>query len=270
VSRKVEKPAKPAKLRRKDYENKLLKLQTELCYVQDWVRETGARVIIVLEGRDTAGKGGLIKRMTERVSPRTFRVVALSAPSERDRTKLYLQRYIEQFPAGGEVVIFDRSWYNRAGVERVMGYTKEKDVERFLENVPTFERWLVESGIILIKLWLEVGMEEQDRRFRQRIHDPLRQWKLSPMDVKSYSRWYDYSRARDAMFEATSRPAAPWYVVRSDEKKRARLNGIKHILSKIPYEKVKRDKVDLGKRSKKHRYDDKLDLRKVKLIREVF
>jgi len=270
VSRKVEKPAKPEKLRRKDYENKLLKLQTELCYVQDWVRETGARVIIVLEGRDTAGKGGLIKRMTERVSPRTFRVVALSAPSERDRTKLYLQRYIEQFPAGGEVVIFDRSWYNRAGVERVMGYTKEKDVERFLENVPTFERWLVESGIILIKLWLEVGMEEQDRRFRQRIHDPLRQWKLSPMDVKSYSRWYDYSRARDAMFEATSRPAAPWYVVRSDEKKRARLNGIKHILSKIPYEKVKRDKVDLGKRSKKHRYDDKLDLRKVKLIREVF
>ena len=270
VSRKVEKPAKPAKLRRKDYENKLLKLQTELCYVQDWVRETGARVIIVLEGRDTAGKGGLIKRMTERVSPRTFRVVALSAPSERDRTKLYLQRYIEQFPAGGEVVIFDRSWYNRAGVERVMGYTKEKDVERFLENVPTFERWLVESGIILIKLWLEVGMEEQDRRFRQRVHDPLRQWKLSPMDVKSYSRWYDYSRARDAMFEATSRPAAPWYVVRSDEKKRARLNGIKHILSKIPYEKVKRDKVDLGKRSKKHRYDDKLDLRKVKLIREVF
>ena len=270
VSRKGEKPAKPEKLGRKNYEKKLLKLQTELCYVQDWVRETGARVIIVLEGRDTAGKGGLIKRMTERVSPRTFRVVALSAPSERDRTKLYLQRYIEHFPAGGEVVIFDRSWYNRAGVERVMGYTKERDVERFLKNVPTFERWLVESGIILIKLWLEVGMEEQDRRFRQRIHDPLRQWKLSPMDVKSYSRWYDYSRARDVMFEATSRPSAPWYVVRSDEKKRARLNGIKHILSKIPYEKVKRDKVDLGKRSKKHRYDDKLDLRKVKLVREVF
>ena len=265
-----DKKAAPEKLSRKDYEKRLGKLQTELCYLQDWVRETGARVVIVLEGRDTAGKGGLIKRMTERVSPRTFRVVALSAPSERDRTKLYLQRYIEHFPAGGEVVIFDRSWYNRAGVERVMGYTDKEEVERFLADVPKFERWLVESGVILIKVWLEVGMKEQDRRFRQRIDDPIRQWKLSPMDVKSYSRWYDYSRARDAMFEATSRPAAPWYVVRSDEKKRARLNGIKHILSKIPYEKVKRDKVDLGKRSKKHRYDDKLDLRKVKLIREVF
>jgi len=260
----------PEKLSRKDYEKKLLKLQTELCYVQDWVRETGARIVIVLEGRDTAGKGGLIKRMTERLSPRTFRVVALSAPSERDRTKLYLQRYIEHFPAGGEVVIFDRSWYNRAGVERVMGYTKKEEVERFLENVPKFEQWLVKSGIILIKLWLEVGMEEQDRRFHQRIEDPLRQWKLSPMDVKSYSRWYDYSRARDAMFEATSTSFAPWYVVISDDKKRARLNGIKHILSKIPYEKVKREKVHLGKRSKKHRYDDKLDLHKVKLVREVF
>ncbi len=260
----------PEKLSRKDYEKKLLKLQTELCYVQDWVRETGARIVIVLEGRDTAGKGGLIKRMTERVSPRTFRVVALSAPNERDRTKLYLQRYIEHFPAGGEIVIFDRSWYNRAGVERVMGYTKTEEVERFLENVPKFERWLVESGTILIKLWLEVGMDEQDRRFRQRIEDPLRQWKLSPMDVKSYSRWYDYSRARDAMFEATSTSFAPWYVAISDDKKRARLNGIKHILSKIPYEKVKREKVHLGKRSKKHRYDDKLNLHKIKLVREVF
>jgi polyphosphate kinase 2 len=270
ASQKSIKPKSPEKLSRKDYEKKLLKLQTELCYVQDWVRETGARVVIVLEGRDTAGKGGLIKRMTERVSPRTFRVVALSAPTERDRTKLYLQRYIEHFPAGGEIVIFDRSWYNRAGVERVMGYTSEKDVERFLENVPKFERWLVESGIILIKLWLEVGMDEQDRRFRKRIHDPLRQWKLSPMDVKSYSRWYDYSRARDAMFAATSHSFAPWHVAISDDKKRARLNGIKHILSKIPYKKVKREKVHLGKRSRKHRYDDKLDLHKVKLVREVF
>ena len=266
----VKKPKTREKLSRKDYEKKLLKLQTELSYLQDWVRETGARVVIVLEGRDTAGKGGLIKRMTERVSPRTFRVVALSAPTERDQTKLYLQRYIEHFPAGGEVVIFDRSWYNRAGVERVMGYTKKQDVDRFLENVPKFERWLVECGIILIKLWLEVGMDEQDRRFRQRIDDPLRQWKLSPMDVKSYSRWYDYSRARDAMFEATSHRFAPWYVVHSDDKKRARLNGIKHILSQIPYEKVKREKVHLGKRSKKHRYDDKLDLHKVKMVREVF
>lgn len=274
---KIEKPGKkskegktPEKLSRKEYENRLLKLQTELCYLQDWVRETGARIIIVLEGRDTAGKGGLIKRMTERLSPRTFRVVALSAPNERERTKLYLQRYIEHFPAGGEVVIFDRSWYNRAGVERVMGYTSDEEVERFLENVPKFERWLVESGIILIKLWLEVGMDEQDRRFRKRIDDPLRQWKLSPMDVKSYSRWYDYSRARDAMFDATSHPVAPWYVVRSDDKKKARLNGIKHILSQIPYKRIKRDKVHLGKRSNKHRYDDKLDLRKAKLVREFF
>ena len=265
-----DKRAAPEKLSRKDYEKKLEKLQAELCYLQDWVRETGARVVIVLEGRDTAGKGGLIKRMTERVSPRTFRVVALSAPSERDRTKLYLQRYIEHFPAGGEVVIFDRSWYNRAGVERVMGYTDKEDVERFLEAVPKFERWLVEAGVILIKLWLEVGMKEQERRFRQRIDDPIRQWKLSPMDVKSYSRWYDYSRARDAMFAATSHPFAPWYVVHSDDKKRARLNGIKHILSQIPYKRIKREKVHLGKRSNKHRYDDKLDLRKVKLVREVF
>ena len=260
----------PEKLSRQDYEDRLTKLQTEVCYLQDWVRETGTRVVIVLEGRDTAGKGGLIKRLTERVSPRTFRVVALNAPTQRDQTKLYLQRYIEHFPAGGEVVIFDRSWYNRAGVERVMGYTKDKEVKRFLRDVPKIERWLVESGVLLIKLWLEVGMEEQDRRFRQRIEDPLRQWKLSPMDVKSYSRWYDYSRARDEMFAATSHPFAPWHVLPSDDKKRARLNGIKHILSQIPYERIKRDKVHLGKRSKKGRYDDKLDLRKVKLVREVF
>ena len=268
--RAVKKGGSPEKLSRKDYEKKILKLQTELCYLQDWVRETGARVVIVCEGRDTAGKGGLIKRMIERVSPRTFRVVALSAPSEREKSKLYLQRYIEHFPAAGEVVIFDRSWYNRAGVERVMGYTSQKDVDRFLKNVPKFERWLIESGVILIKLWLEVGMKEQDRRFRQRINDPLRQWKLSPMDVKSYSRWYDYSRARDAMFEATSHQPAPWYVLRSDDKKRARLNGIKHILSQIPYKKIKRDKVHLGKRSHKHRYDDALNPHKVKLVRKVF
>ena len=277
VRAKVEKPqpdkkahAREEKLPRKDYEKALLKLQTELCYLQDWVRESGARVVVVLEGRDTAGKGGLIKRLTERVSPRTFRVVALSAPTERDRTKLFLQRYIEHFPAGGEVVIFDRSWYNRAGVERVMGYTKEKDVERFLENVPKFEQWLVESGIILIKLWLEVGRKEQERRFRQRIDDPLRQWKLSPMDIKSYSRWHDYSRARDAMFDATSHPFAPWFLLHSDDKKRARLNGLKHILSQIPYEKVKRDKVKLPKRSDKKSYKEKLNLHKVKLVRDAF
>ena len=265
-----EAPASEEKLSRKDYEKALLKLQTELCYLQDWVRESGARVVIVLEGRDTAGKGGLIKRLTERVSPRTFRVVALSAPSERDRTKLFLQRYIEHFPAGGEVVIFDRSWYNRAGVERVMGYTKEKDVELFLQNVPKFEQWLVKSGIILIKLWLEVGKKEQERRFRQRVDDPLRQWKLSPMDIKSYSRWHDYSRARDAMFDATSHPFAPWFVLHSDDKKRARLNGIKHILSQIPYERVKRDKVKLPKRSDKRAYKEKLNLHKVKLVRDAF
>ena len=262
--------SKPERLGRKEYEKKMQKLQVELCYLQEWVRETGARVVIVCEGRDTAGKGGLIKRLTERVSPRTFRIVALSAPTERDRTKLFLQRYIEHFPAGGEIVIFDRSWYNRAGVERVLGYTPEKDVDRFLENVPKFEHWLIESGIILIKLWLEVGQKEQNRRFRQRIDDPLRQWKLSPMDVKSYAHWYDYSRARDAMFEATSSSAAPWYVLKSDDKKRARLNGIKHILSLIPYKRIKHDKIDLGKRSKKHRYDDKINLHKVKLVREVY
>jgi polyphosphate kinase 2 len=196
--------------------------------------------------------------------------VALSAPTERDRTKLFLQRYIEHFPAGGEVVIFDRSWYNRAGVERVMGYTSEEDVQRFLENVPKFERWIVESGVILIKLWLEVSKEEQERRFRQRIEDPLRQWKLSAMDVKSYSRWYDYSRARDAMFEMTSHKHAPWYVLHSNDKKRARLNGIKHILSQFPYDRIKRRKIVLPKRSNKHRYDDKLDARKIELVREVF
>jgi len=258
------------KLSRKDYEKKLEKLQVQLCYLQDWVRETGARVMIVCEGRDTAGKGGLIKRLTERVSPRTFRVVALSAPDERERSKLYLQRYVEHFPVAGEVVIFDRSWYNRAGVERVMRYTKKKEVERFLENVPKFEQWLVESGVILIKLWLEVGMKEQDRRFRQRIHDPLRQWKLSPMDVKSYARWHDYSRARNAMFAATSGPNAYWYVLPSDDQKRARLNGIKHILSQIPYERIKRDKIRFPKRSDKPRREDKIDFRKAKLVREVY
>ena len=261
---------KPEKLSTKAYEKELQKLQVELCYLQDWVRETGARVIIVCEGRDTAGKGGLIKRLTERVSPRTFRVVALSAPNERERSMLYLQRYIQHFPAGGEVVIFDRSWYNRAGVERVMGYADKQEVERFLANVPNFEKWLIEQGIILIKLWLEVGKKEQDRRFAQRIEDPRRQWKLSPMDLKSYSRWYDYSRARDAMFKATSTEATPWYVIRSDDKKRARLNGMKHILSLVPYKRIKRDKIKLPKRSNKGRYNDELDLKKVRLVKEVY
>ena len=274
-----EKEAKPARLKppagsekisNKDYEKELHKLQVELCYLQDWVRETGARVVVVCEGRDTAGKGGLIKRLTERVSPRTFRIVALTSPTEREKSMLYLQRYIPHFPAAGEVVIFDRSWYNRAGVESVMGYASKKEVENFLRNVPHFENWLVEQGIVLIKLWLEVGKKEQDRRFAKRIEDPLRQWKLSPMDLKSYSRWYEYSRARDAMFEATSQDAAPWWVIVSDDKKRARLNGIKHILSQIPYKRIKRDKVELSKRSSKHRYNDKLDVTKVKLVKEVY
>ena len=260
----------PEKMSGKEYEKKLEKLQVELCHLQDWVRETGARVVIVFEGRDTAGKGGLIRRLTERVSPRTFRVVALSAPTERERTKLYLQRYIEHFPAAGEIVIFDRSWYNRAGVERVMGYASKAEVDTFLTNVPKFEQWLVDQGIILIKLWLEVGMDEQERRFRARIEDPLRQWKLSPMDLKSYSRWYDYSQARDAMFEATSTKAAPWHVIDSNDKKRARLNGIKHILSLIPYKRIKHKKPSLPKRPKKARIDDRLDPKKVKMVPEVF
>jgi polyphosphate kinase 2 len=267
---KEKKAGKPEKMGRKDYEKEMQKLQVELCYLQDWVRETGARVIIVCEGRDTAGKGGLIKRLVERVSPRTFQVVALNAPTEREKSMLYLQRYVQHFPAGGEVVIFDRSWYNRAGVERVMGYTSQQDVERFLDNVPGFEQWLVGQGIVLIKLWLEVGKKEQDRRFKQRIEDPLRQWKLSPMDLKSYSRWYDYSRARDEMLKKTSHDAAPWYVVRSDDKKRARLNGIKHILSTIPYKRIKRDKIKLPPRSNKDRYNDELDLKKVKLVKEIY
>jgi len=260
----------PEKMGRKEYEKKLYKLQVELCHLQDWVRENKARVIIVCEGRDTAGKGGLIRRLTERVSPRTFRIVALSAQGQYERKKLFIQRYIEQFPVEGEVVIFDRSWYNRAGVERVMGFTPEEEIDEFLRNVPEFEKWLVNAGIILIKLWLEVGMDEQDRRFKGRIEDPLKQWKLSPMDLKSYTRWYDYSRARDAMFEATSHEAAPWHVLHSNDKKRARLNGIKHILSLIPYKRIKQEKVELPKRGNRHRYDDRLDTSKVKLVPEAY
>lgn len=258
------------KLSRKEYEEELEKLQVQLCYLQDWVRAKGARVIIVFEGRDTAGKGGLIKAITERVSPRCFRVIALSSPTEREKTQLFLQRYVEHFPAAGEIVMFDRSWYNRAGVDRVMGFANKESVEAFLANVPVFENWLVKSGIILIKLWLEVGMDEQDRRFKARIEDPLRQWKLSPMDKESYSRWYDYSRARDDMLAATDRPETPWYVLRTDDKKRGRLNGIAHILSLIPYKKIKRAKVDLGKRSNKHKYNDRLNPRKVNLIPERY
>ena len=248
-------------MKRKRYEKELHKLQVELCHLQEWVKAKGLKVIIVFEGRDTAGKGGTIKALTERVSPRVFRVVALPAPSGRQMSQLYMQRYIEHFPAGGEVVIFDRSWYNRAGVERIMGFVDEKVCEHFLKNIPVFEKEIINSGIILIKLWLEVGMEEQDRRFAARIFDPLRQWKLSPMDLESYGRWYDYSRARDAMLKHTDSKDAPWFIVRSDDKRRGRLNCIAHILKTIPYKKIHRSKVKLPKRSKKGAYNDQASLK---------
>lgn len=244
------------KIKTKDYEAELRKLHVELAYLQRWVKETGARIVIVFEGRDAAGKGGMIKAITERVSPRVFRVVALPPPTEREKTQLYLQRYISYFPAAGEIVIFDRSWYNRAGVELVMGFCTEEDRRGFLNVVPMAERWIVQSGILYIKMWLEVGMEEQERRFKARIADPLRQWKLSPMDVESYARWYDYSHARDDMLEATDNENAPWRILRSDDKKRARLNGISHILSLIPYERLEAPEVELPKRKTKHAYDD--------------
>src|SRR5947208_4853967 len=219
------------KLKRKDYEKELRRLQAELCLLQEWMKREGNRVILVFEGRDGAGKGGTIKAITERVSPRVFRVVALPAPSDREKSQLYIQRYLQHFPAAGEVVIFDRSWYNRAGVECVMEFCTDDQYQRFIELCPKFENHIVSSGIILIKFWLEVGQEEQERRFEARIEDPLRQWKLSPMDVESYARWYDYSRARDMMLEATDGKEAPWCIVPSDDKRRARLNCIAHLLS---------------------------------------
>jgi polyphosphate kinase 2 len=250
-------------MKTKAYEEHLRELQVQLCYLQDWVKATGARVILVFEGRDAAGKGGLIKAITERVSPRTFRVVALTAPTEREKTQMFIQRYIPHFPAGGEIVIFDRSWYNRAGVEYVMGFCTEEERDQFLQGCPAVEKWMVESGIILIKTWLEVGMEEQDRRFEARMTDPLRQWKLSPMDLEAFGRWYDYSRARDTMLEATDRKFAPWFILPSNDKKQARLNGIAHILSMIPYERVKRPQIKMPKRSDKGKYDDELKGRRV-------
>src|SRR6516225_7255064 len=243
-------------MKRKEYEKELRKLQVELCALQDWVRQQGLRVVVIFEGRDAAGKGGTIKAITERVSPRVFRVVALPAPSDREKTQLYAQRYIQHFPAAGEVIIFDRSWYNRAGVEYVMGFCTKDQYKEFVENCPKFESHIVKSGIILIKFWLEVGQEEQRRRFEARIEDPLRQWKLSPMDLESYAQWYAYSRARDLMLEATDTKDAPWHIVRSDDKRRARLNCISHLLSLIPYKKAPREKVKLPKRSGKGEYDD--------------
>ncbi|MFY0567221.1 polyphosphate kinase 2 [Archangium lansingense] len=243
-------------LKRKAYEKELRKLQAQLCLLQDWVKQEGLRVIVVFEGRDAAGKGGTIRAITERVSPRVFRVVALPAPSDREKTQMFLQRYVPHFPAAGEIVIFDRSWYNRAGVELVMGFCTPEEHKRFLKGCPVFEKYMVESGILLLKIWLEVGMEEQQRRFEARIEDPLRQWKLSPMDIESWTRWYDYSHARDMMFAATDTPYAPWFILRSDDKRRARLNCIRFLLDKIPHKKVKRPKVKLPRRSKRGAYDD--------------
>ncbi len=254
----------------KAYDKELRKLQAELCHLQDWVKAKGLRVIIVFEGRDAAGKGGTIKALTERVSPRVFRVVALPAPSDREKTQLFAQRYMQQFPAAGEIVIFDRSWYNRAGVEHVMSFASKAEYERFLMLVPQIEKYIVEAGIILIKFWLEVGQEEQERRFKARIDDPVRQWKLSPMDLESYRRWYDYSRARDAMLEATDSKHAPWHILRSDDKKRARLNCITHILATIPYKKLPREKVKLPKRERKNEYDDQSSIKKRRFVAEKY
>ena len=254
------------KLKRKVFEKELQKLQVELCRLQDWVKETGARIIILFEGRDAAGKGGTIKAITERVSPRVFRVVALPTPSDREKTQMFVQRFIEHFPAAGEIIIFDRSWYNRAGVEYVMGFCTEAEHQRFLDLCPQFETYVVDGGIRLIKIWLEVGKDEQERRFKARINDPLRQWKLSPMDLESYRRWYNYSRARDLMLRATDSTHAPWHVVHSDDKRRARLNCISHILSLIPYKKTERKKVKLPKRSNKEKYDDQASLKEIGMV----
>src|SRR6202051_4158295 len=244
------------KMQRKVYEREMRKLQVRLCKLQDWVKEKGLRIVIVFEGRDAAGKGGTIKALTERVSPRVFRVTVLPAPSDREKSQMYMQRYMERFPAAGEIIIFDRSWYNRAGVEYVMGFATEVTHKRFLKLCPQIEQYIIDGGITLIKIWLEVGQDEQEKRFLKRISDPMRQWKLSPMDLESYRRWYDYSRARDLMLAATASNNAPWYIVRSDDKRRARLNCISHILSLLPYKKVKREQIKLPKRSNKHQYDD--------------
>ncbi|MDR3465892.1 MAG: polyphosphate kinase 2 [Xanthobacteraceae bacterium] len=263
-------PDVKAPLKRKDYEKELRKLQVQLCYLQEWVKAKQQRVIIIFEGRDAAGKGGTIKAITERVSPRVFRVAALPAPSDREKTQMFIQRYMQHFPAAGEIVIFDRSWYNRAGVEYVMGFCSADDHKRFLALAPEVEKYIVDAGIILIKLWLEVGMDEQERRFTARIDDPLRQWKLSPMDIESYKRWYDYSRARDMMLKATHSRHAPWTIVRSNDKRRARLNCILHILKTIPFKRLSSGQVKLPKRSEKGRYNDQAALRGMKFVAERY
>jgi polyphosphate kinase 2 len=248
-------------MKRKEYETELRTLQIELCALQDWIREKGLRVVVVFEGRDAAGKGGTIKAITERVSPRVFRVVALPAPSDREKSLMYVQRYMQRFPAAGEVVIFDRSWYNRAGVEYVMGFCTKEEHERFLKVCPEFEMHVVDDGILLVKFWLEVSDEEQKHRFEARINDPLRQWKLSPTDLCSRSRWFEYSRARDIMLEATDTEFAPWYIVPSDDKRRARLNCIAHLLGLIRYKELPRKKVQVPERSMQDAYDDRATLK---------
>ncbi len=256
------------KLTRKAYDKELERLHVELVKLQEWVKKAGLKVCIVFEGRDGAGKGGTIKAITERVSPRVFRVIALPAPSDREKSQMYVQRYLPHFPAAGEVVIFDRSWYNRAGVERVMGFCSEEQAAKFLRAAPLVERAMVESGIILLKYWLEVGPDEQTRRLKSRINDGRKIWKLSPMDLKSYSRWHDYTKARDEMIMATSSAWAPWFIARSDDKKRARLNIITHLLSKVPYKDLPKQKIKLPKRGKPSNYKeaDHSD----KMIPEVF
>jgi polyphosphate kinase len=249
------------RLKGKSYLKELRRLQAELCKLQEWVKHKGLRVIIVFEGRDAAGKGGTIRAITERVSPRVFRLAALPAPSNREKSQMYLQRYMQHFPSAGEIVIFDRSWYNRAGVEYVMGFCTPEQHRKFLKLCPIAEKHIVDGGIQLIKYWMEVGKKEQERRFEARIRDPLRQWKLSPMDLESFRRWYEYSHARDQMLAATDTPHAPWYLVRSDDKKKARLNCISHLLSTIPYREVPRDKVKLPKRKNKDAYDDQASLK---------
>lgn len=269
-SQETDAQLRPPKMKRKEYEAELEKLQIELVKLQEWVKHTGARIVVVFEGRDAAGKGGLIKRIVERVSPRVFRVVALPAPSDREKSQLYVQRYVAHMPAAGEIIIFDRSWYNRAGVEKVLGFCTNRQYEKFLRSCDRFENTLVDDGIMLIKYWISVSADEQRRRFRARIEDPLRQWKLSATDLESVRQWYEYSIARDAMFMATDTDYAPWHVVRSDDKRRARLNCIRHLLSCIPFEEVPHEKVEIPDCGTTHKYDDVASLSSRRFIPEHY
>jgi polyphosphate kinase 2 len=257
-------------MKRKKYESELRKLQVQLCHLQYWVTQKRKRIVIVFEGRDGAGKGGTIRSITERLSPRVFRVVALPAPSDREKSQLYMQRYLQHFPAAGEVVIFDRSWYNRAGVERVMGFCTDEQYERFLSLCPIVEKFMINGGTQLIKIWLEVSPDEQRKRFEARVKDPLRQWKLSPMDLPSLERWYDYSKARDRMLKETDTRQSPWHILPSDDKRTARLNAIAHILSVIPYKRLKQDKVQLPDRLTKGEYDDKGSIKRRRFIKQRY